>query len=159
LLKTPLSGFEGDTVSVKYTCKNEKGRILDTTCEPVAREAGIYNPERAYLPLCISVGAGQVIKGFDLALMGMKKGEKKTVKILPEEGYGGRNEELKKAVNLKVFLENNLKPVLGMKITSGERLGEIVEINDREVILDFNHSLAGRTLIFDIKIEDLTKAK
>ncbi len=79
----------GDLVKVKYTCRLETGGIIDTTCEPVAREAGIYNPSRIYEPVEIRIGSRTVLPGFDKAILGMAEGEKKDDVEINEPG-GGR---------------------------------------------------------------------
>ncbi len=70
----------GDTISVNYTGKFETGEVFDTS--------------EGKTPLKFTTGKGQLIKGFDAAVIGMNIGDKKTVAILPEDGYGERNEEM-----------------------------------------------------------------
>ncbi|MBE0522823.1 MAG: FKBP-type peptidyl-prolyl cis-trans isomerase [Methanosarcinales archaeon] len=78
----------GDTVFVNYVGKELNGEIFDTSLEDVAIGAGIQQPDRPYQPLQFLVGAGRLIEGFDSGVLGMKVGEKKTINIPPEEGYG-----------------------------------------------------------------------
>lgn len=84
----------GDNVSVDYVGSFVDGEVFDTSIEAVASENDILNMARDYEPLKISVGAGQVIPGFDKAMVGMKVGENKTVTIPPEDAYGVANPEL-----------------------------------------------------------------
>jgi FKBP-type peptidyl-prolyl cis-trans isomerase 2 len=79
---------KGDLVSVHYTGKFQGGKIFDTSLRKVAEGAGLYNPSRDYKPLQVKAGGGQVIKGFDDALIGMKVNEEKTVTIPPALAYG-----------------------------------------------------------------------
>ncbi len=78
----------GNTVAVMYTGTLENGTIFDTSDEEVAKKAGIYNPQRPYEPLEFVVGAGQMIKGFDEGVRGMKIGEKKKFILTPDQAYG-----------------------------------------------------------------------
>lgn len=148
---------EGDTVWVNYTGKYENGEVFDTSYEERAKEAGIYVPGREYKPLEIKVGAAQVIKGFDKALLGMKEGEEKEVKIPPDEAYGDRRAELVQSLPREIFVQNNITPVEGMRINTSQGIAEIVKVGAEEVTLDFNHPLAGKTICFEIKVEELKK--
>lgn len=78
----------GDNVSVDYTGHTLDGKVFDTSIESVAKQNGLYNPQRPYQPLNFTVGKGQIIKGFDTGIIGMKVGDKKTLMISPENGYG-----------------------------------------------------------------------
>lgn len=95
----PLTGFflaevarEGDTVSVSYTGSLEDGTVFDTNIEEVAEEAGIE--KLFFQPLEFTLGQGQVIAGFEEAVLGMRIGEKKTVTLPPEKGYGDSDPSL-----------------------------------------------------------------
>jgi FKBP-type peptidyl-prolyl cis-trans isomerase 2 len=78
----------GDTVQVDYTGKLPDGTVFDTSDPEVALSAGIYQEGRPYQPLMVVMGAHNVIKGFEDGLLGMKEGDRKTLNIAPEDGYG-----------------------------------------------------------------------
>jgi FKBP-type peptidyl-prolyl cis-trans isomerase 2 len=78
----------GDTVQVDYTGKLPDGTVFDTSYPEVALSAGIYQEGRPYQPLMVVMGAHNVIKGFEDGLLGMKEGDRKTLNIAPEDGYG-----------------------------------------------------------------------
>lgn len=78
----------GDTVRVHYVGKFPGGKVFDTSMEKEAIRAGIFQKGRDYKPITVTLGSGQVIKGFNDAIIGMKKGEEKTVTIPPEQAYG-----------------------------------------------------------------------
>ncbi len=142
----------GDTVQVNYVGKFENGTVFDTSIEEVAKEAGIYNQEIEYTPLNITVGTGQVIEGFDEALIGMKEGEEKTVTIPPEKAYGEYDEAKVQAIPLK-DLNMSEKPEVGQvyRSTYGFQV-KVIAVNETHVTLDANNELAGKTLIFDIEL-------
>ncbi|MDP2841017.1 MAG: FKBP-type peptidyl-prolyl cis-trans isomerase, partial [Candidatus Methanoperedens sp.] len=81
----------GDKISVDYTGSLPGGKVFDTSVYSVARENGLYTPEREYKPLKLTVGKGEVIPGFDEGVVGMKVGETKTLTIPPEKAYGQSN--------------------------------------------------------------------
>jgi peptidylprolyl isomerase len=138
---------EGDVVKVHYTGKLVNGEQFDSS---VGRE-----------PLEFTVGAGQMIKGFDDAMPGMNLGEKKTINIAPEDAYGPRSEEAiiefpKENVPADMVLEP------GMPLTLANQAGQpvpviVVEVKDDVIILDANHFLAGQELIFDIELVEIAE--
>jgi len=149
----------GDTVQVDYTGKFENGTVFDTSIEEVAKEAGIYNEQREYVPLNITVGSGQVIEGFDEGLIGMKEGEEKNLTIPPEKAYGEYNESWVQSIPLE-DLNMSEKPELGQVYSNmyGNRF-KVIAVNDTHVTLDPNHELAGKTLVFYIKIVSINEAE
>ncbi|MBP8016431.1 FKBP-type peptidyl-prolyl cis-trans isomerase [Candidatus Gracilibacteria bacterium] len=78
----------GDTVKVDYVGKLQDGTIFDTSIESFAKQSADYSTGRIYEPLEFKVGGGQMIKGFDSGIIGMKLGEKKTLTIDPKDAYG-----------------------------------------------------------------------
>ena len=137
----------GDVVKVHYTGKLTTGEQFDSS---KGRE-----------PLEFTVGAGQMIKGFDDAIPGMSVGEKKTINISPVDAYGQINEEAliefpKKNVPRDMPLEAGMQ--LELKDENGQSFPvTIAEIKDDVIILDANHSLAGKELVFDIELVDISK--
>lgn len=140
----------GDTISVNYIGKLEDGTIFDTSIKEAAIEAGIYNQMRDYEPLTFTVGAGQMIKGFDEGVVGMKVGEEKTFTIPPEEAYGEYSEELARELSVDAV---DFTPEVGMQLVTDNGLtGTITEVNENSFVVDFNHDLAGKTLVFLVRI-------
>jgi peptidylprolyl isomerase len=137
----------GDLVKVHYTGKLLNGEQFDSSA---GRE-----------PLEFTVGAGQMIAGFDAAMPGMTVGEKKTINIAPEDAYGPRSEEAiiqfpKENVPADMVLEP------GMPLTLSDQAGNpvpviVVEVKDDIIVLDANHFLAGQELIFDIELVDISE--
>ena len=138
---------EGDVVKVHYTGKLINGEQFDSS---VDRE-----------PLEFTVGAGQMIKGFDAAMPGMNLGEKKTINIAPEDGYGPKSEEaIIEFPKENVPAEMVLEP--GMSLTLSNQAGQpvqviVVEVKDDIIVLDANHFLAGQELIFDIELVEIAE--
>ena len=110
--------------------------------------------------LDFTVGAGQMIPGFDAAVVGMTVGESKTVTLPPSEAYGGRNEEAVQTVPKNVFppeFEFKLNETVQGKTEQGMPLiAKILEVSDENVKLDLNHPLAGKSLTFDIELVEIT---
>lgn len=136
---------EGDVVKVHYTGKLTNGDQFDSS---IGRE-----------PLEFTVGAGQMIRGFDIALPGMAIGDKKTITISPADGYGERSEE----AMIRFPKENvpaEMKLETGMSLTLSNEQGQpfpvvVAELLDDVVVLDANHFLAGKELLFDIELVEI----
>ncbi len=101
----------GDTVRVHYVGKFPGGKVFDTSLEKEAIRAGIYNKGREYKPLTVTLGAGQVIKGFNDAIIGMKPGDEKTVTLPPEQAYGkkGNHPMAGKTLQFRLLLVDIVK--------------------------------------------------
>ena len=135
----------GDTVKVNYTGKLGDGTVFDSS---VDRD-----------PLQFSVGQGQVIAGFDEAVIGMSPGEEKTVNIPSDQAYGSYREELVMVVGQEQMppdLSVEVGQQLQMRHPSGQAIPVLVtDISDTKVTLDANHPLAGEDLTFEIELVDI----
>ena len=144
---------EGDQVLVDYTGRLENGTVFDTSVRDVAIETGVYNPNRDYQPIEFTVGAGQMIKGFDSGVVGMTVGEEKTLTLPPEDAYGVHREDMVQTVPVEELSAVGITPVIGEKLTTSlGQVGTITDVTNTSVVIDFNHRLSGKTLIFDVKL-------
>lgn len=136
---------KGDTVLVHYSGKLSDGTVFDTS---EGRD-----------PLEFAVGSGQVIAGFDEAMIGMTVGQSKVVDIPVAKAYGERNEEM--VINAPLDqVPPGLDLELGMRLEMGGVNGELIrvvvtEITDSNIILDANPPLAGKDLIFAIELVEI----
>ncbi|ASJ09819.1 peptidylprolyl isomerase [Thermococcus sp. P6] len=149
----------GDFVVFNYVGRFESGEVFDTSYEDVARENDIYVEEREYGPLGINVGTGELIRGLDEALIGMEPGEKKTVKVPPEKAYGMPSPDLFVEIPTEEFTKAGLEPVEEMYVMTDSGIARISKVEGDKVTLDFNHPLAGKTLVFEIEVVDVQKGK
>jgi len=136
---------EGDVVRVHYTGTLTDGSQFDSS---VGRN-----------PLEFTVGAGQMIAGFDAGVVGMVVGEKKTLQIDPDNGYGQSNPEaiiefpktnVPEGMELEVGLQLNLQNEYGQPVPV-----VIIELREDLVVMDANHSLAGKELIFEVELVEI----
>ena len=136
---------KGDKVKVHYTGKLKDGSVFDSSAN---RE-----------PLEFELGAGMMIAGFDKAVHGMKVGGKVTAEIESSEAYGPKNDEMIISVP-KTQLPPDLTPDVGQQLSmlqpNGQAIPVVITILDEEnVVLDANHPLAGKDLIFDIELMEI----
>ena len=135
----------GDTVKVHYTGKFENGDVFDTSD---GRE-----------PLSFTLGKGQLIPGFEKSVEGMDVGEEKTITLAPQEGYGERDDQLVKEFP-RTSLPENMKVEIGSRLRMNTTQGQVVDVtvvefDEKTVTIDANHPLAGQTLVFDIRLEEI----
>ena len=131
----------GDRVSVNYTGKLEDGSIFDTSLQE-GRE-----------PLDVTLGQGALIPGFENGLIGMGIGESKTVEIEAQDAYGNYNEEFVQEIPLSNVPEGVQQgDVLQGQNQYGPVQVTVKEIKGENVVLDMNHPLAGKKLIFDLEV-------
>ena len=134
----------GDTVRVHYTGTLDSGEVFDSS---EGRE-----------PLQFTLGAGQVIPGFDEAVEGMQPGDEKRVTIPSGEAYGPRRGELTLVVDRGQF-PPDIDPQVGqqLQMSSGEQVFvvTVVDVSDAGVTLDANHPLAGQDLTFDLSLVEI----
>ena len=139
----------GDTVKVHYNGKLDTGFLFDTS--------------EGSDPLQFEIGSGNLISGFEEALIGMSPGEKKTVHIPPEKGYGLYRDDRVIKIDKK-DLPEDIVPAEGMTLEICASNGvmvpvQITEIEGSTITLDANHPLSEQTLIFEIELLEIVSGK
>jgi FKBP-type peptidyl-prolyl cis-trans isomerase 2 len=133
---------EYNTVKVHYTGKLSDGQVFDSS--------------EGKEPLEFTLGKGQIIPGFEKGLIDMKLNEKKTITIAKEDAYGAVIDNLKQEIK-RSELPEDVIPKIGMGLVSKSPDGKetslhVIELKDESVVLDGNHPLAGKDLIFDLQV-------
>jgi len=139
----------GDRVKIEYTGTLEDGTVFDSSADQGN-------------PLEFEVGSGQVIKGFDDAILGMKEGEEKQLSIAPADAYGEHDPTLVQKVPREIFPQD-AELVPGLLFEAGLPTGEkvpatITDVQEGIVSVDLNHPLAGKKLNFKIKVSVITSS-
>ena len=135
----------GDTVKVHFSGKLENGKLFDSSTDNN--------------PLCFEIGNGDVIQGIDEALIGMKIGQEKNIHISSDKAYGSIEKELIISIE-KDKLPEDLEVQVGQELQIPNEDGNpisvrITNITDLNIELDGNHLLAGKNLIFDLKLIEI----
>lgn len=136
---------ENNTVKVNYTGKLADGQVFDSS--------------EGKEPLEVTLGQGQLIPGFEKGLIDMKLNEKKTITIAKDDAYGDVNDALIQEVN-KAQLPQDMAPEVGMGLVSKTPDGQemnllVVEVKDETIVVDGNHPLAGKDLVFDLEVLEI----
>ncbi len=135
---------KGDEIRVEYEGSLESGEVFDASSKHGDA-------------LKFKAGEGVVVKGFDEAVIGMEVSEEKTITLKPEDAYGEPNKQaIQKVPKDKFPAEAEEGMMIGVPLPNGQQVpAKITKIDDKEVTIDMNHLLAGKTLIFKIKIVEV----
>ena len=141
------SAKTGDKVRVNYTGRSEDGQVFESSVGMV--------------PFTFTIGSGEVIKGFEDAIVGMQPGERKRITVEPEDGFGLYDEDLVLEVP-KSGLPSDLQLQIGIDFEMEDDEGNIlpavvIEILDDSILIDANAPLAGKRVIYEIELIDILK--
>jgi len=143
---------KGDFIEVEYSGEvKDEDMIFDTTDEKQAKELNIHNKDARYGPIVIVLGEGHIIKGIDKELEGKDIGEHK-IDVAPEEGFGKKNAKLLRMIPARVFKKDDINPMPGLQVNVDGYLGVIKTVSSGRCIVDFNHPLSGRDLVYEVKV-------
>jgi FKBP-type peptidyl-prolyl cis-trans isomerase 2 len=142
---------KGDYVEVEFSGYTD-GELFDTN---IAKDLKKLDPEgkQEAKPLEVIVGEGMVIPGFDSGLEGAEVGKEKKVEIVAKEGYGERHASLVRVIPMKIFTEQEIRPVPGMSLMLQQGMMKILSVGGARVTADMNHPLAGKDLTFTFVVK------
>jgi len=131
---------QGRKVTMHFAIKLTDGQVVDSNFEGA--------------PVEFEVGDGNIPEGFEAALTGLKVGDHLDLTIDPERGFGQHNPSNIQTLKRSDFKDMELEPglVISFQEPGGELPGVIVEFDDERVEVDFNHPLAGKTILFEIQV-------
>ncbi len=143
----------GDFVYIDYVGRiKDTKEIFDLTKEDIAKKDGIFKQDFKYGPVPVVVDANFVLPGLNDALKEMKVGDKRTVEIPSEKGFGQRSAELIKLIPEARFKEQNIDVMPGSFVTINRIKGKVMSNDGGRVRVDFNHPLAGKVLEYELEI-------
>jgi len=136
----------GTRVSLHFAIRLQDGQIIDSNFDT--------------RPASFIFGDGNIPEGFEQALLGLKAGEHAELTIAPERGFGMHNPSNIQILPRSQFKDMELEPglVVSFQEPGGELPGVVTEFDDEKVTVDFNHPLAGKTLIFEVQVESVEAA-
>ncbi|MBA4458830.1 MAG: FKBP-type peptidyl-prolyl cis-trans isomerase [Nitrosopumilus sp.] len=146
---------KGSLVLVDYTAKvKDSEEVFDTTLEEDAKKYSIHEPNVKYQPKLVSIGevSYPVLKGLDEALAKTTVGDKLTVEVTPEKGFGERDSGKVRMIPIRKLGEDAEKVSVGDTIEVDNKRGIIRFIGSGRVQIDYNHRYAGKTILFDVNV-------
>ena len=142
----------GSLVYINYTAKvKDTGEAVETTSEDESKKLGIYDQTRRYEPRLVAVGESWVLKGLDDEIAKMEIGTKKSVELTPEKAYGDRDPTLLRMIPLRKFGEKAAELGAGDIVEIENRIGVVRFVGSGRAQVDFNHRLAGKTLVYEVE--------
>jgi len=159
----------GDNISVDYTGSFVNGKVFDTSIQNVAEENNLPPHDGAYKPLNFTVGKGQVIKGFDEGVVGMKVGETRKLTIPSEKAYGPINPGMIRAIPIVFTIPattempatTEIQKVLEVTVSDFERIfgpghkvGDSVKIPETNINVTIQNITSNVSLIYNLKVGD-----
>ncbi len=136
----------------------EKDAVASVHYTGTLPESGeVFDSSEGRDPLTFLVGHKQMIPGFEEELMGAKKGERRTFTLEPERAYGPRIPEAVQQIPRAMF--GDIPPEPGMTLMSDVGPFNVVSVEGDIVTVDFNHKLAGQTLVFSVEVVEVREAK
>lgn len=146
-----------DFVEIEYTGKlKEDGTIFDTTDADVAKSHEL--PKANYGPVVVCVGQGQVLKGLEEQLIGKEPGTY-TVELVADKAFGKKNAKLIQMVPASKFKAQKIQPVVGLQLNIDGMICTVRQVTGGRVMVDFNHPLAGRDVVYEIKVNKIVTDK
>ena len=144
---------KGSLILVDYTSKvKDTGEVFETTIEEAAKKHSLHEPNVKYQPKLVSVGESWVVKGLDEALEKTSVGDKKTVEISPDKGFGERDTGKVRMIPLRKLGEDAEKVSIGDTVEVDNKKGVVRFIGSGRVQIDYNHRFAGKTVLYDINV-------
>ncbi len=146
--------FEKNTfIEVEYTVTvKETNQILETTSEKTAKEFSIYSPEQKYGPKIVCIGQHQLFEEVEKEIKDKEFNKEYEITLSPEKAFGKKNPKLLQLVSLSHFKKQNINPYPGLPVNIDSLIGVVRTISGGRVIVDFNHPLANKSIIYKIKI-------
>jgi len=144
---------KGDFIEIEYVARTkDDNKVFDLTNKDKAKEFNLYNDKRDYSPIKICLGYNDIIPGLDEALTDKELG-KYNIEIKSENAFGKKDHNLIKLVPNSVFIKQNVRPVHRLMVNIDGFIGIIKSAGSGRVLVDFNHPLAGRDLIYEVEIK------
>ena len=146
---------KGSLILIDYTAKvKDSDEIFDTTIEEDAKKHSIHEPNVKYQPKLVSIGevSYPVLKGLDEALAKTTVGDKLTVEVTPDKGFGERDSGKVRMIPIRKLGEDAEKVSVGDTIEVDNKRGIIRFIGSGRVQIDYNHRYAGKTILYDVNV-------
>lgn len=144
---------KGDFIEIEYVGRLKvNNTIFDLTDEKLAKENNLYNEDMDYGPIIICVGQKNVINGLDKALEGKDINKEYNIELKPEESFGKKDAKLIKIVSNSVFKKQKINVFPGLKVNMDGSIATIRNVSGGRIVVDFNHPLAGREIVYKVKI-------
>ena len=151
---------KNDFVELDYIGSlKESNQIFDITNKEEAKKLKIFNEKAEYGSIKVIIGEKQLVKGLEDFLIGKEPGEYK-VELTAEQAFGKKNPKLMRIIPMNAFIKQNIKPFPGLQLNLDGLIGTVRSVSGGRVVMDFNHPIAGRDVVYEVKVKGIiTDAK
>ncbi len=139
---------EKDFIEIEFTGKVKDGEVFDSN---IKKDLAKINPDTIPKPFVFCLGQNMFLKGIDNFLIGKDVGEYK-IELQPEDAFGNRDSKLVQMIPMKVFREQKINPVQRLMFNFDGRMAKILTVSGGRVMVDFNNPVAGKTVLYDLKV-------
>ena len=137
-----------DFIEIEFTGKVKDGEVFDSNIKEDLKK---LNPDANPKPFVFALGEGMFMKGVDEFLIGKEIGSY-TIELSPEKAFGPRVPSFVQPIPMKVFQSQNVRPYPGAVFNFDGRIAKILSVSGGRVVADFNHPLAGKEVVYELKI-------
>lgn len=143
----------GDFLLIEYTVRvKETGTVIDTTDAELARKENIYDPNKLYGPILLVLGKNWINAYVEEEIAKMSENEEKEIEVPPEKAFGERDPNKVRVYSLREFQRRGYSISVGDVVEVEGAQGVVKQISGGRVVIDFNHPLAGKTLVYKVKV-------
>jgi FKBP-type peptidyl-prolyl cis-trans isomerase 2 len=151
---------KNDFVEIEYTGKiKEDNVVFDTTNESIAKQSNAYSENSTYGPVVICIGENQILAGLDKNVEGKEAGKDYIISLSQDQAFGRKNPKLIQLISTNKFMQQKVQPIPGLQVFIDGKLGVIKTVSGGRTLVDFNHPLSGKDLIYDLKINRIIEDK
>jgi FKBP-type peptidyl-prolyl cis-trans isomerase 2 len=147
-----------DFIEIDYTARiKDDNQVFDTTQEQIAKDNGLGEKNAEYKPVVICVGESHILKGVEEHLVGKEIGKEYTIELAPENAFGKKDTKLIQMVPTSKFRQQKIQPVPGLQLNIDGVFGIIKTVSGGRCMVDFNHPLSGKDLVYTVKLNKLVE--
>jgi len=149
---------KGDFIEIMFTGKTPEGQVFDSNREEDLKKVGKDANEKAKKPYIFALGEGMLLKGIDDYLIGksipsQNNTKEYNIKIKPEDAFGKREQKNIQRMPLNIFKQHGVNPQPGAVYNFDNKPGKILAVTGGRVMVDFNHPLAGKDVVYDVQVK------
>lgn len=138
-----------DFVEIEFTGKLEDGKVFDSNISEDIKKSNLNIEAK---PFVFCLGEGMFLKGIEDFLIGKEIGKEYKIELQPENAFGKRDSRFVQLMPMKIFIQQKINPVPGAMFNFDGRIAKILSVSGGRVIADFNNPLAGKNVIYNIKV-------
>jgi len=147
-----------DFVEIEYTGRIKgENSIFDTTNEKIAKENGLHDKDAEYAPAVICIGENMLLKGLEEQMVGKETEKEYAFEVSHENAFGKRDAKLIQLIPTSKFRQQNIQPIPGLQLNIDGVFGVVKTVSGGRCMVDFNHPLAGRDLVYNVKINKIVE--